>query len=131
MPITFGWYNEAKHIWIQEFSNYWTMEEFWVAADEAYKAIDAIAPHKFYIISDMTSSMRLPPGLLSATRSILQRKRNNEALHVLVGGGVIIHSLYQMARPATKQYLRLANTLEEALAMIDEAIAQDQVGSSG
>lgn len=130
MPITFGWYDETRRIWLQELAGHWTMEDFWQAADAAQQAIEAVAPNNFYIISHLTKNTSLPSGMLSGVRSMLSRRRGNEALHVIVGGGLVVHSFYQIATSPTKQFIRLASSLEEALAIIEKKLAEEQPQTS-
>ncbi|MCS6836532.1 MAG: hypothetical protein NZ750_10995 [Anaerolineae bacterium] len=128
MPITYGWYDEAKHIWMIEFRGHWTLDDFWRMVDACYQAIDSVAPHAFYYVTVMHGSMYLPKGAFSAIQSASSQTRPNERMHVLVGGGMIVKSFFRMRNFfMPKERLELADTLEEALAMIEQVIAQDQM----
>jgi len=126
MPIDFGWHDEAKRIWLVKYDNQWTIDEFWQMIDATYAMLDALAPQSVYLISLIPKIFNMPKGALTAFQSASKHTRPNQRLHVVVGGSTIINRLYDLYQTSrSKGSMRMANSFEEALALIERTIAED------
>ena len=127
MPIVYRWYDETKRIYLLEFSGRWGLDEFWSMVEAMYKDVDAVAPDYVYIVTIIHGLMQLPKSSFSAIKSASSQTRSNERLHVLVGGGLIVQSFFRMRNLfMPKERLELADTFEEALALIEQAVLEDR-----
>lgn len=127
MGITARWYDEARRIWYEEVSDIWTVDEYWESVEATHRALDAVAPQPVYLITLARGPVRIPPGFITALRNVSIQARPHERLHVFVGGGTLVRSLYRIRNIFNIQKpIHLVNTLEEALALIEQDIAQGQ-----
>ncbi|MCS6836534.1 MAG: hypothetical protein NZ750_11005 [Anaerolineae bacterium] len=127
MPIKVGWYDERQRIWSQVFTGSWTLDEYWESVDKTHRALDSVAPHPVYIFTEIRGTLRLPPGMLTALRTVSAQARAHERIHVIIGGGMIVRSLFRVGQAIVPNpHIRLADTLEEALMLIEQMIVHDQ-----
>ncbi|MCS6836535.1 MAG: hypothetical protein NZ750_11010 [Anaerolineae bacterium] len=125
MPIRVQWHDEARRIWYQEFEGHWTLGEFRQAMEQSNQAAELVAPHPLYIVANMIGPIYFPPNIIAALHQASLEVRPNICLHIIVGGGQVVQALY--ALPTVQKlnpHVRLADTTEEALAMIEQAAAE-------
>jgi len=125
--IEVRWHDEARGIWYQEVSGVWTVDDYWKSVATTHAAFDAVAPRPVYTMTLIRGPLNLPSGMMSALRSASTLVRPNERILVYIGGGLLVRSIFRMRHMIDpNDHTALANTLEDALKLIEDAIAHDQ-----
>jgi hypothetical protein len=125
--IKVHWHDEARRIWYQEVSGVWTVDDYWASVKVTHEAFDAAYPDPVYTVTVFRGPLYLPPGIMSALRSASGQVRPNERILVYVGGGLLARSIFKVRHLIDpNDHTALANTLDEALKLIDEVIAHDK-----
>jgi len=125
--IEVRWHDEPRGIWYQEVSGVWTVDDYWKSVATTHAAFDAVSPRPVYTMTLIRGPLNLPPGIMSALRSASGQVRPNERILVYVGGGLLARSIFKVRHLIDpNDHTALANTLDEALKLIDEVIAHDK-----
>lgn len=127
MGLKVHWYDEARRIWYQEAEGAWTVEDYWDSVRVTHAAFDAVYPDPVYTMTVFRGPIRLPAGIMSALREASSQVRPNERILVYVGGGLLARSVFKVRHLIDpNDHTALADTLDEALRLIEEVIAHDK-----
>lgn len=127
MGLKVHWYDEARRIWYQEAEGAWTVEDYWDSVRVTHAAFDAVYPDPVYTMTVFRGPIRLPAGIMSALREASSQVRPNERILVYVGGGLLARSVFKVRNLIDpNDHTALADTLDEALRLIEEVIAYDK-----
>lgn len=130
MPVKAYWLDENKKDIVQyDFEGKWTWEEFYPVYEEALR-MEKEQAHRVDVIMDFRRNISIPPNALTHIKGITDRQPVNIGLSIFVTTNAFINVMYKMAisiYPKTRQYFVIADTIEEAHAMIikDREIKQE------
>jgi hypothetical protein len=129
MGVQVAWDNAEKTIVRYVFEGKWTWEEFFPVYDNAI-AMEKSVPHRVHVILDLRKAIGVPANTLMQVKKISDKQPDNIGLNVLVTKSSFIHSLYQIGIKFYHKidyYFRVAETIEAAYTMIDQAEAKNMV----
>lgn len=126
--ISVSWYNEEKTIVKQIFHKGWTLAQYWDSVAVAHELIRS-QPHTVYTITFVEGGkLVFPDGFITALRQASMQVPDNEGVHVVVGGGFVVNSLYKIGSAFSRENatrVHLVNTVEQAEKIIADAMAKD------
>jgi hypothetical protein len=126
--IAVFWHDEQHNIVRQHFQSGFTLAESRVAILRARALIDSVS-HKVCLLTEIGQPLILPKGYLNELRHTAPGIRDNELIHVIVGAGIMVRSIMNLATrmniPNVK-YIRLADSIEHGLTLCNNAHATYQ-----
>jgi hypothetical protein len=126
MPVNICWFNENQTILVYEFTGNWTWNEFYPQYQQVMEMTRDI-PHRIDVLLDMRRAGRLPLNILTHVRNISDRQTANAGLSVIVTNSQFIRAMYQAGCKfygGIQHYFGVATSIEEAIAMFEEARQQ-------
>jgi len=128
MPITVSWYDENERIVLEHVAGDFTLDEFFIMADEC----EELCMQKDYtvdVILDMTDSGRAPRNPMAGVRYARKKMTPNQRMVIFVNPDTFVRTLIRMSermRITSSDQIKIAHSVSEALGLIDEAnIHQD------
>lgn len=121
MPVTMRWYNDEESILVQQYTGDFGVYEYFGALDEL-NAMIMSRPVRVDVILDMTEGTLRPTGVMEAIRRASTMLPPGDRLYVVVGAPsslVTMLRLSQTMMPLALRFLRIARSVEEAVALID------------
>ena len=122
MPINMNWVSDDHRILLQTFSGRWLLDDYHKMVDEAAHLL-ADVDYRVHIITDWTDSASNPPNLMAGARYAEKKLPDNQGVVVYVNADVVIKAFLKIAqtlRMKAAENLYLANSVDEALAIISE-----------
>jgi hypothetical protein len=121
MPVSMRWYNDEQDIVVQQYTGDYGVYEYFGALDEL-NAMIVSRPVRVDVILDMTEGTLRPTGVMEAIRRASSMLPPGDRVYVVVGAPsslVTMLRLSQTMLPLALRFLRMARSLEEAVALID------------
>lgn len=126
MAVVLRWESLEEGIIYWGFEDYWTWGEYFDSIPKMIALASTSKHERIYILVDLRESLHIPVDLIQNVRRG-SPKNEEEAkgwgLTVVVGGNAFVKTVYTLMcrlRPLLAQHYRLADTPEEAHAMIQE-----------
>lgn len=95
MGIKVIWDNDEKTIVRYNFDSQWTWDDFYMARSEAYDLIDTVN-HKIGVIFDAPANMKLPPNMITHSRSAINKTHDNTHVVVAVVSSTYVRAMLNM-----------------------------------
>jgi hypothetical protein len=121
MSIKLYWADEKHTILRYDLRGRWTWWDFYEAFGRAYR-MSATVQHRVDMIVNLADSGPFPGGAFNHLQTLSTRLSENMGLSVAVTSNRVAKKLYQSGcglYPNVPAFLRLANTVEEAQALIE------------
>lgn len=122
MPIQVKWFDSEKRIIGYIFADPVSLEDIYEALQDGYD-LSADLPYRIYIVYDFRDFRNLPPNLFSTLSFLRKISQDNVELRLLVGPSMMLASSLRILGgviPQLKDSLKVVETLDEALACINE-----------
>lgn len=127
MPITIKPFNEARDIYLYEFDGNWTWDEIYKGLVDYKESIKGTTQRIDNII-DFRQSNGIPNGAITHLKAIANSRPEQTYLAVFVTDNRFARMILEIAarlNTTINEKYKLASTMEEALAMIEESRAND------
>ncbi|MBC7871051.1 MAG: hypothetical protein H7Y09_09460 [Chitinophagaceae bacterium] len=121
MSIKLYWVDEKQTILRYDVRGRWTWWDFYEAFGRAYR-MSATVQHRVDMMVNLADSGPFPGGALNHAQTLSNRLSENMGLTIVVTGNRLAKALYQSGcglYPNVPAFLRLANSVEEARALIE------------
>lgn len=126
MPVEILWENKQKTVVRQIFTPPWTLDQHRASYEKLMSEISQ-QPHTVHLIADLIHSQSNMSRLLISIPTLAQVGfADNLGTIVFANRNrftVAVERLTEVYAPSIKQHVRFAATLEEAYAIIDEAVS--------
>lgn len=125
MPMKIEWMSEPDGIIYWGFVGYWTWGEYFIGIQDMIKLASSSPHTSVHIICDLSESRHIPFDVLHNVQ--FGSPKNEEeskgwGLTVIVGGGTFVRTVFSLItrlRPFLANHYRLANSVEDALQIIE------------
>lgn len=127
MAVRVYWLDEAKTLVQYDFVGDWTWEEFYPVLEEALVMEHSVS-HRVDVVCDFRSAGALPQNVLVNLKTVTEKAPPNSGLSVFVTTNRFFILTYDTAvkfYPKTRQFYAVAETIEEAHALINAARARE------
>lgn len=125
MPISINWDSQIDNVVYYKFEGAWSWQDFLMAFEEEQRMAESVAPQRYDVIGDLTSSNPLPQGSgISHVYSIFKRYPPNWGCTMIVTTNAFARTLFTVGvrvHPDTHDGFRLARTITEARQVIHTA----------